>query len=43
MREPKRLLLVYAESLPPALRAQLLDPAGWYLTQGDSDIDRPGA
>jgi NAD(P)-dependent dehydrogenase (short-subunit alcohol dehydrogenase family)/acyl carrier protein len=41
MRRPERELLVDATSMPPTLRARLLDGTQWLVTQGDSDIDRP--
>jgi hypothetical protein len=41
MREPSRYLLVRPETIDDRLRRQLLDPDGWFVTQGDSDIDRP--
>jgi nucleoside-diphosphate-sugar epimerase/acyl carrier protein len=41
MREPTRYLLVRPETVDDRLRRQLLDPDGWFVTQGDSDIDRP--
>jgi hypothetical protein len=40
-REPGRYLLVYPGRLDEATFAWLRDPAGWFVTQGDSDIDRP--
>lgn len=41
MREPSRYLLVRPETIDDRLRQQLLDPDAWFVTQGDSDIDRP--
>jgi GNAT superfamily N-acetyltransferase len=41
MREPSRYLLVRPGPLADGPRARLLDPDGWFVTQGDSDIDRP--
>jgi hypothetical protein len=41
LRRPERYLLVDAASLPPALRDRVTSPASWFVTQGDSDIDRP--
>jgi hypothetical protein len=41
MREPSRYLLVRPGPLADGARARLLDPDGWYVTHGDSDIDRP--
>jgi hypothetical protein len=43
MREPSRYLLVRPGPLADGLRARLLDPDGWFVTQGDSDIDSPHA
>jgi hypothetical protein len=42
MRRPTRYLVVSAESLPESVRQQVTSAEGWLLTQGDSDIDRPG-
>jgi hypothetical protein len=41
MREPERVLLVDAGTLPAPTRAILVDGSNWLVTQGDSDIDRP--
>jgi hypothetical protein len=41
MRKPERFLLVDADSLPPEAKAIVLDADAWFLSQGDSDIDRP--
>jgi hypothetical protein len=41
MRQPTRYLLVRPETVDDRLRRQLLDPDGWFVTHGDSDIDRP--
>ena len=41
LRSPSRYLLVRPVGLDDQLRDRLLDPAAWFVTQGDSDIDRP--
>lgn len=41
LREPQRHLLVDPGRFQGAERATLLDPSSWFVTQGDSDIDRP--
>ncbi len=41
LREPSRVLLVYPGTLAPEATARVLDGQQWFLTQGDSDIDRP--
>jgi hypothetical protein len=41
LRAPSRYLLVRPGDLEAGLHQRLLDPAGWFVTQGDSDIDRP--
>jgi FkbH-like protein len=41
LRRPDRFLLVLPGGLEPRLRARLLDPDAWFVTHGDSDIDRP--
>jgi FkbH-like protein len=41
LRKPERFLLVDPGLLPPAALAQLLSADNWYVTQGDSDVDRP--
>ena len=41
MRAPERVLLVDPETVSAAVRARVLDPSNWLVTQGDSDIDRP--
>jgi GNAT superfamily N-acetyltransferase len=33
-------MMVYADKLPESERAIVLDPDNWYLTAGDSDLDR---
>jgi FkbH-like protein len=40
-RQPERYLLVDPGGLSKAAQAQVLSPANWFVTQGDSDIDRP--
>jgi hypothetical protein len=43
-RPPGRVLLVHVpEDCPPEVRQRWLDPDGWFITQADSDIDRPSA
>ena len=42
LREPSRFLLAYTEALPSSAVEQVTRGDGWLLTQGDSDIDRPG-
>ena len=41
LRQPERFLLVDIEGLPADLLDIVLSPAGWLVTHGDSDIDRP--
>lgn len=41
IREPRRFLLVNPGDLPPEARRQVLAGSDWFVTQGDSDIDRP--
>jgi hypothetical protein len=40
-RDPERFLLVDPGAVSGATLDQVLDGGGWYVTQGDSDIDRP--
>jgi len=42
-RDPTRFLLVATGGAPPDVADALLSPAAWYVTHGDSDIDRPWA
>lgn len=41
IREPQRFLLVYPGGLTGESRDIVLNPQAWYVTHGDSDIDRP--
>ena len=41
LRQPSRFLLVRPGPLEGRHRDNLLGASGWYVTQGDSDIDRP--
>jgi hypothetical protein len=41
LREPTRHLVVDATGLSNPLAAQVLAADNWFITQGDSDIDRP--
>jgi FkbH-like protein len=41
MRQPSRYLLVRPGPLEGATRERLLSADGWFVTHGDSDIDRP--
>ena len=41
MRQPSRFLLVRPGPIEGRDRDALLNANGWYVTQGDSDIDRP--
>ncbi len=41
LREPSRFLLVRPGPLEGREREDLLRGDGWYVTHGDSDIDRP--
>jgi hypothetical protein len=41
LREPERFLVVSPGDLEEPELSQLLSAEGWYVTQGDSDIDRP--
>lgn len=38
LRPDRRPLMVYAESLPEAQRARVLDPDGWFMFDGELDI-----
>lgn len=40
-REPTRFLLVRPGSSTPDIRDRVLDGNNWFVTMGDSDIDRP--
>ncbi len=40
-RDPQRYLLIAAEGVPEQVQQAVLDPQAWFVTQGDSDIDRP--
>jgi len=42
LRTPQRFLVVDAAKRPPSEAALLTSADAWHLTQGDSDIDRPG-
>jgi len=42
-RDPQRYLLIAAEGVPEQVQQAALDPQAWFVTQGDSDIDRPGS
>ncbi|MBA3886447.1 MAG: SDR family NAD(P)-dependent oxidoreductase, partial [Acidobacteria bacterium] len=41
LRQPSRYLLVRPGPIEGLTRERLLSPDGWFVTQGDSDIDRP--
>jgi acyl carrier protein len=41
LRAPERFLLVDPGPLTGEARERVLSPDGWFVTQGDSDIDRP--
>jgi hypothetical protein len=41
LRTPERFLLVDPGPLTGAERERVLSPENWFVTQGDSDIDRP--
>jgi hypothetical protein len=41
MREPERFLLVDPGPMKGQTLTRLLSPESWFVTQGDSDIDRP--
>jgi acyl carrier protein len=41
LRKPERFLLVDPGHLPDADRDRVLSAASWFVTQGDSDVDRP--
>jgi hypothetical protein len=41
LRRPERYLLVDPGGLTAAQQRRVLSPQGWFVTQGDSDIDRP--
>ena len=41
LRQPERYLLVDTEGLPPAVVDTVLSAERWFVTHGDSDIDRP--
>jgi hypothetical protein len=43
IRTPERYLLVLPGNLSDGEQRRVLDGASWYVTQGDSDIDRPSA
>jgi GNAT superfamily N-acetyltransferase len=40
-RDSKLVTMVWAPSVPARLRARLVDRSQWFLTAGDSDLDRP--
>jgi hypothetical protein len=40
-RDSKLVTMVWAPSVPAKLRARLVDRSQWFLTAGDSDLDRP--
>jgi hypothetical protein len=40
-REPTRFLLVSTGAGPGDVEEELLSPSAWFVTRGDSDIDRP--
>jgi hypothetical protein len=42
LREPSRFLLIDTGGLSAHELSLVTSPDNWYLTQGDSDIDRPG-
>ncbi len=41
LQQPERFLLIDPSPLSSATRARALAPESWFVTQGDSDIDRP--
>jgi hypothetical protein len=41
LRKPERVLLVYPGGLDDAMSQHLLQEDAWFVTHGDSDIDRP--
>jgi NAD(P)-dependent dehydrogenase (short-subunit alcohol dehydrogenase family) len=41
LRQPERFLVADTAPLLEAARRQVQDADGWFVTQGDSDIDRP--
>jgi hypothetical protein len=41
LRKPERVVLVDAGGVAPHAQRVLLDGSNWFVTQGDSDIDRP--
>jgi hypothetical protein len=41
LREPERFLLVRAEGLDAEQRRAVTSSDAWFVTHGDSDIDRP--
>jgi hypothetical protein len=41
LRAPERYLLVRPGNVTPDAAATVLDASAWFVTQGDSDIDRP--
>jgi FkbH-like protein len=41
LRQPERFLLVDPGPLSGTVLQQVLKPSNWFVTQGDSDIDRP--
>jgi hypothetical protein len=43
LRSPRRFLLIDPHELPADEVALMSAADNWYVTQGDSDIDRPGA
>jgi hypothetical protein len=42
-RDPSRYLLIAADGVPEAVQRAALDAQTWFVTQGDSDIDRPAS
>jgi GNAT superfamily N-acetyltransferase len=40
-RDSGLVTMVWAPHVPPAIRSQLADRSEWFLTAGDSDLDRP--
>ena len=41
LRQPERFLLIDPAPLSPSSLRQALAPDSWFVTHGDSDIDRP--
>jgi hypothetical protein len=41
LRKPERVVLVDVGGVAADTQRTLLDPSSWFVTQGDSDIDRP--